>query len=53
MSIKEFFAFSVLKQSVIEFLKNKAEYSTLGSKYKKAFRGQIFKADGEHNNAAV
>lgn len=41
MSVKEFFAFSVLKQSVIEFLKNKGDFNALGSKYKKPFRGHI------------
>ena len=41
MSIKEFFAFSVLKQTVIEYLKNKSDFNTLGIKYKKPFRGHI------------
>ena len=29
MSIKEFFAFSVIKPTVIEFLKNKGDFETL------------------------
>lgn len=41
MSIKEFFAFSVLKHTVIEFLKNRGEFDSLAQKYKKPFRGQI------------
>ena len=43
MSVKEFFAFSVLKQTVIEFLKNKGDFSNLGDKYKKHFRAHIQK----------
>lgn len=41
MSVREFFAFSVLKQSVIEFLKNKGDFDALGHKHKKPFRGHI------------
>ena len=41
MSVKDFFAFSVLKQSVIEFLKNKADFESLHLKHKKPFRGLI------------
>jgi hypothetical protein len=41
MSIKEFFAFSIIKPQVIEYLKNKADFTSLGNKYKKPFRGHI------------
>jgi len=43
MSVKEFFAFPVLKQTVIEFLKNKGDFESLGQKYKKHFRAHIQK----------
>ena len=41
MSIKEFFAFSVIKPTVIEFLKSKGDFEYLLPKYKKPFRGHI------------
>lgn len=41
MSLKEFFAFPVLKQSIIEFLRNKGDFAGLPDKYKKPFKGQI------------
>ena len=50
MSVKEFFAFSVLKQSVIEFLKNKGDFDALGQKYKKPFRGHIKVETREKSN---
>ena len=56
MSVKEFFAFSVLKQSVIEFLKNKGDFDALGQKYKKPFRGHIkceTKDKPNHQNAKI
>ena len=43
MSVKEFFAFANVKQTVIEFLKNKADFETLPDKNKKAFRAHINK----------
>ena len=45
MSIKEFFAFSIIKPQVIEFLKNKGDFESLGSKYKKPFRGHIVREE--------
>ena len=41
MSVKEFFAFPVLKQTVIEFLKNKGDFESLPDKHKKHFRAHI------------
>ena len=43
MSVKEFFAFGSLKATVIEYLKNKAEYENLQDKFKKPFRAHINK----------
>ena len=43
MSVKEFFAFANIKQTVIEFLKNKADFETLPDKNKKTFRAHINK----------
>jgi len=45
MSIKDFFTIAVLKNSAIEFLKNRAEFDTLSFKYKKPFRGQVLPTD--------
>ena len=41
MSVKDFFAFSNIKQTVIEFLKNRSNFETLPSRNKKPFRGHI------------
>lgn len=41
MSVKEFFAFANIKQTVIEFLKNRSDFETLSAKNKKPFRGHI------------
>lgn len=43
MSVKEFFAFSNTKQTVLEFLKIKADFETLSDKFKKPFRAHINK----------
>lgn len=43
MSVKEFFAFANIKQTVIEFLKNRAEFESLPEKNKKPFRAHINK----------
>ena len=50
MSVKEFFAFANIKQSVIEYLKNKSDYESLSDKFKKPFRAHINKHQG---NAAI
>lgn len=50
MSIRDFFSQSALKQSAIEFLKNKADFKTLSSKYKKAFRGILVPRDKLHQH---
>ena len=41
MSIKEFFAFSILKPQIIEFLRHKGDFSSLSPKYKKPFRAHF------------
>ena len=41
MSVKDFFAFANIKQTVIEFLKNKSDFESLCAKHKKPFRGHI------------
>ena len=46
MSVKEFFAFANIKQTVIEYLKNKADFENLHEKYKKPFRAHINKHQG-------
>lgn len=46
MIIKEFFAFATIKQTVIEFLKNRGDFETLASKHKKPFRALINKHEG-------
>lgn len=43
MSLKEFFSQQVFKPSVIEFLKNHADFHSLPLKNKKPFRGHIEK----------
>ena len=43
MSVKEFFAFANIKQTVIEFLKNRADFESLQEKNKKPFRAHINK----------
>jgi hypothetical protein len=43
MSVKEFFAFPNIKQTVIEFLKAKADFDSLSIKHKKPFRAHINK----------
>ena len=43
MSSKEFFSFSSLKPTVLEFLKNRADFSILDAKFKKPFRAYINK----------
>jgi hypothetical protein len=49
MSVKEFFAFANIKQTVIEFLKNRGDFETLPAKNKKPFRGHI----NRHHQAAL
>ena len=46
MSVKEFFAFSNIKQTVLEFLKIKADFENLSDKFKKPFRAHINKHQG-------
>lgn len=43
MSVKEFFAYAVIKQTVIEFLKNKGDFEHLNARHKKPFRAHINK----------
>ena len=43
MSFKEFFAFSNLKQSVIEFLKSHGDFDHLHDRFKKPFRANLNK----------
>ena len=43
MSVKEFFAFPNIKQTVIEFLRAKADFDSLSIKHKKPFRAHINK----------
>jgi len=43
MSSKEFFSFSSLRPIVIEFLKTRADFSSLDAKFKKPFRAYINK----------
>ena len=50
MSIKEFFAFSIIKPQVIEFLKNKGDFESLGAKYKKPFRGHIIREENSQSS---
>src|SRR5690349_16672505 len=48
MSVKEFFAFGVLKQKVIDFLKVKADYDLMPIKHKRAFRAHINKVNDDY-----
>lgn len=48
MSVKEFFAYSNIKQAVVEFLKNKGNFESLQARHKKPFRAHINK----HNSSA-
>jgi hypothetical protein len=41
MSVKDFFAFANIKQTVIEFLKNRSDFESLPARHKKPFRGHI------------
>ena len=41
MSVKEFFAFSSIKPTVLEFLKHRADFSGLEARFKKPFRAYI------------
>jgi len=43
MSVKEFFAFGSIKQTVVEFLKVRADFNLLDRKFKKSFRAHINK----------
>jgi hypothetical protein len=43
MSVKEFFAYANIKQTVVEFLKNKGDFESLQPKHKKPFRAHINK----------
>lgn len=45
MSVKEFFAFSVLKPKVLEFLKVKGDFDNMLEKYKRSFRAHINQHD--------
>ena len=47
MSVKEFFAYGVIKQKVIDFLKCKADFEQLASKHKRNFRAHINKIDDD------
>ena len=41
MSLKEFFNQAILKPTVVDFLRNRGDFRTLGAKCKKPFRGQL------------
>lgn len=41
MSVKDFFAFANIKQTVVEFLKNRSDFESLPARNKKPFRGHI------------
>ena len=43
MSVKEFFAFSSIKPTVLEFLRSRADFDSLENKFKKPFRAYINK----------
>lgn len=51
MSVKEFFAIPSLKLTVIEYLKNRADYETLSDRLKKPFRAHLNKHK-ENNSSA-
>ena len=55
MSVKDFYSSSVLKQTALDFLKCKADFSQLGYKHKKPFRGllQMFESDSIQNYHTV
>jgi hypothetical protein len=46
MIVKEFFAFANIKGTVIEYLKNRADFESLPDKNKKPFRAHINKHQG-------
>ena len=48
MSVKEFFAFSVIKLKVQEFLKAKGDFEVVHEKNKRPFRAHINKIDNEY-----
>ena len=50
MSVKEFFAYANIKQTVVEFLKNKGDFESLQPKHKKPFRAHINK---HHSSTAT
>ena len=43
MSLKEFFSHNVLKPSILEFLRNRADFEALPPKLRKPFRAQVMK----------
>jgi hypothetical protein len=49
MSVKEFFAYANIKQTVVEFMKNKGDFETLHQKHKKPFRAHINKHANQPN----
>lgn len=48
MSVKEFFAIGFIKQKVTDFLKNKADFESIGKRHKKTFRALITKKDNDY-----
>ena len=48
MSIKEFFAFAVIKQKAIEYLKVKTDFEILPEKHKRPFRAHINKLEDDY-----
>ena len=55
MSVKEFFAFSSIKPTVLEFLRSRADFPALERKFKKPFRAYINKhssVQGQRNAPA-
>lgn len=55
MSFKEFFAFSNLKQSMIEFLKIHGDFDQLHDRFKKPFRANLnkFAANSQNSNSSI
>ena len=51
MSVKEFFAIPSLKQTVIEYLKNRADYESLSDRFKKPFRAHLNKHKETNSSA--
>ena len=47
MSVKEFFALPNLRQTVLEYLKTKADFEILSDRFKKPFRAHINKHQGQ------